>query len=52
MEGERDKLLRLEDILHQRVIGQDEAVEKVTEASSVPGRASRTRTAPSVPSCF
>ena len=32
MEGERDKLLRLEDILHQRVIGQDEAVEKVTEA--------------------
>ena len=32
MEGERDKLLRLEDILHQRVIGQEEAVEKVTEA--------------------
>ena len=32
MEGERDKLLRLEDSLHQRVIGQDEAVEKVTEA--------------------
>ena len=32
MEGARDKLLRLEDILHQRVIGQDEAVEKVTEA--------------------
>ncbi len=32
MEGEREKLLRLEDILHQRVIGQDEAVQKVTEA--------------------
>ena len=32
MEGEREKLLRLEDILHQRVIGQDEAVEKVSEA--------------------
>ena len=32
VEGEREKLLRLEDILHRRVIGQDEAVEKVTEA--------------------
>ena len=32
VEGEREKLLRLEDILHERVIGQDEAVEKVTEA--------------------
>ena len=32
MEGEREKLLRLEEILHQRVIGQDEAVQKVTEA--------------------
>ncbi len=32
MEGERDKLLHLEDILHERVIGQDEAVEKVSEA--------------------
>ena len=32
MEGEREKLLRLEDILHQRVIGQDEAVEKVADA--------------------
>ena len=32
MEGEREKLLRLNDILHQRVIGQNEAVEKVTEA--------------------
>ncbi|MDO4432639.1 MAG: AAA family ATPase, partial [Aerococcaceae bacterium] len=32
VEGEREKLLKLADILHQRVIGQDEAVEKVTEA--------------------
>ena len=32
MEGERDKLLRLEDTLHRRVIGQDEAVKKVSEA--------------------
>ena len=32
MEGERDKLLHLEDVLHKRVIGQDEAVKKVSEA--------------------
>jgi ATP-dependent Clp protease ATP-binding subunit ClpB len=32
MEGERDKLLHLEDILHKRVIGQDEAVTSVAEA--------------------
>lgn len=32
MEGERSKLLGMEDILHKRVIGQDEAVEKVSEA--------------------
>ena len=32
MEGEREKLLHLSDILHKRVIGQDEAVEKVSEA--------------------
>ena len=32
MEGEREKLLHLPEILHKRVIGQDEAVEKVTEA--------------------
>ena len=32
VEGEREKLLHLEDILHRRVIGQDEAVTKVTEA--------------------
>ena len=32
VEGERKKLLRLEDILHERVIGQNEAVQKVSEA--------------------
>ena len=34
VEGEREKLLRLESILHQRVIGQDEAVELVSNAVS------------------
>ena len=32
MEGEREKLLHLEDTLHERVIGQDEAVKRVSEA--------------------
>ena len=32
MEGEREKILNLDKILHKRVIGQNEAVEKVTEA--------------------
>ena len=32
MESEREKLLRLPDILHKRVVGQDEAVKKVSEA--------------------
>ncbi len=32
MEGEREKLLHLEDILHKRVIGQDAAVKSVSEA--------------------
>ena len=32
MEGEREKLLRLDEIIHKRVIGQDEAVRLVTEA--------------------
>ena len=32
MEGEREKILHLDDILHKRVIGQDEAVTKVSEA--------------------
>lgn len=32
MEGEREKLLHLDSYLHKRVVGQDEAVQKVTEA--------------------
>ncbi|MBE5797522.1 MAG: ATP-dependent chaperone ClpB [Clostridiales bacterium] len=32
MEGEREKLLHLEEVLHERVIGQDEAVTRVSEA--------------------
>ena len=32
VEGEREKLLHLDDVLHKRVIGQDEAVTKVSEA--------------------
>ena len=47
VEGEREKLLRLPDTLHQRVIGQDEAVQKVSDAILRSAPASRTRTAPS-----
>ena len=32
LEGERDKLLRMEEALHQRVIGQDEAVRAIANA--------------------
>ena len=32
VEGEREKLLHMDDYLHRRVVGQDEAVQKVTEA--------------------
>ena len=32
MEGEKQKILHLDEVLHKRVIGQDEAVEKVSEA--------------------
>ena len=32
VEGEREKLLRLEDVLHKRVVGQDEAVQLVADA--------------------
>jgi ATP-dependent Clp protease ATP-binding subunit ClpB len=32
LEGERDKLLRMEDALHERVVGQDEAVKAVSNA--------------------
>ncbi|KAF1708818.1 ATP-dependent chaperone ClpB [Pseudoxanthomonas kalamensis DSM 18571] len=32
LEGERDKLLRMEDVLHQRVVGQEEAIQVVSDA--------------------
>jgi ATP-dependent Clp protease ATP-binding subunit ClpB len=32
MQGERDKLLRMEEVLHQRVVGQDQAVQVVSDA--------------------
>lgn len=32
MEGEKEKIIHLEELLHKRVIGQDEAVQKVSEA--------------------
>lgn len=32
VEGEREKLLKLDEILHRRVVGQDEAVQRVTDA--------------------
>ena len=32
LEGERDKLLRMEDVLHERVVGQDEAITAVSDA--------------------
>ncbi|WP_165088737.1 ATP-dependent chaperone ClpB [Neisseria yangbaofengii] len=32
MEGEREKLLKMEEVLHQRVVGQDEAVRAVADA--------------------
>ena len=32
MEGEREKLLKMEDVLHRRVVGQDEAVRAVSDA--------------------
>lgn len=32
LEGERDKLLRMEDVLHQQVVGQDQAIKAVSNA--------------------
>ena len=32
MQGEREKLVRMEDVLHKRVVGQDEAVRLVSDA--------------------
>ena len=51
VEGEREKLLHLDDVLHQRVIGQDEAVTKVSEAILRSRAGIATPTAPSAASC-
>ena len=51
MEGEREKLLHLEDILHQRVVGQDEAVRLVSEAILRSRAGIADPTVPSAPSC-
>ena len=48
IEGEKEKLLRLQNILHERVIGQHEAVDAVTEAILRAGQVSKTLSAPSV----
>ena len=50
-EGERTKILGLENELHKRVIGQDEAVTKVSDAIIRSRPASRIPPGPSVPSC-
>jgi len=47
MEGELEKLLRMEDALHGRVIGQDPAVAAVSNAIRRSRPACRTRTGPS-----
>ena len=50
-EGERTKLLGLENELHKRVVGQDEGVRLVTDAILVPKRGSRIPRSLSVLSC-
>ena len=47
-ESERNKTLHLDKILHERVVGQDEAVELVTESIIVPKPESRTQANQSV----
>ena len=51
MEGEREKLLHLEDILHRRVVGQDEAVRLVSEAILRSRAGIADPGSPSAPSC-
>jgi ATP-dependent Clp protease ATP-binding subunit ClpB len=51
MQGERDKLLKMEDKLHQRVVGQDEAVRLVADAIRRSRAACRTRTGRMARSC-
>jgi len=51
LEGEKDKLLRMEEALHDRVVGQDEAVEAVANAVRRSRAGCRTRTGPTAVSC-
>jgi hypothetical protein len=51
LEGERDKLLRMEAELHRRVVGQDEAVARCPTPSAARAPACPIRTARTVPSC-
>jgi hypothetical protein len=50
MQGERDKLLKMEDKLHNRVVGQDEAVRLVADAIRRSRAGCPTRTGPTAPS--
>jgi ATP-dependent Clp protease ATP-binding subunit ClpA len=51
MQGEREKLLQMEQRLHQRVVGQDEAVRLVRMRSAARVRGWRIRTGPMARSC-
>ena len=51
-ESERSKTLHLDQVLHKRVVGQDEGVEKVTEPLSGQRQELKILRSPLVPSCF
>ena len=51
LQGEKDKLLRMEDELGKRVVGQSEAVHSVSTAVRRPAPGCKTRTGPSARSC-
>ena len=51
LEGEREKLLKMEEELGKRVVGQDEAVRRSRTRSAARARASPTRTGRTAPSC-
>ena len=51
-QGERSKILALAEQLHKRVIGQDDGVEKVTDAILRSKAGIKDPTKPIVPSCF
>ena len=51
LEGEKDKLLRMEDALHERVVGQDEAVTRLPTRSGARAPGCRTRIARTARSC-